>query len=264
MSFKHSLPYYYWRSVNNRESYENYDLFMSRVNKNIDKYNWLMEQFDVPAKLLINESIMSHKKSYPESWVINLRVFLYDKVSTRATLVYEKQVRKLDFDKSFNYELTEEERVLKPHPCNTYKKYYKTVFKGKLRTRQKTVTRRSPNRPAFNSNYKLCRYERLPIFEAAEVLKEYSSYIKELIQALGTEVLPIIGNAYQESVSITPVIGITQTNDKTNPWAIFTRINGMARKISSYKTASAALLGLTVLTHALYRKSHGDIHPLLE
>lgn len=264
MSFKHSLPYYYWRSVNNRESYENYELLMSRVNKHIDKYNWLMEQFDVPAKLLVNESIVSHKSSYPESWVINLRVFLYDKITTRATLVYEHHVRKLDFEKAFNYELSEEEKAMQARACNTYKRYYKTVFKGKVKTRSKTVVRRSPNRPAFNSKYKMCRYERLPIFEAGEVLKEYSSYIKELVQALGTEVLPIIGNAYKESVSITPVIGITKTSDAKNPWAIFAKVNGIAKKISSYTTASAALLGLTVLTQALYNKSHGDMHHLLE
>jgi hypothetical protein len=225
-----------------------------------------MDEFDVPAKLLVDESIVSHKKSYPESWVINLRIFMYDKRTTRAELVYEKQVHKLDFNKTFNYELTEEENALKipGKSYNTYKRYYKTIFKGKLKTRRKVVTRRSPNRPAFNSHYRMCRYERLPIVEASNILQEYADYLKELIQVLGTEVLPIIGDAYSESVNITPVIGLTKTNNKQEPWAMFVNIKGAAKKIGSYATANLALLALSVLTQTLYRKSHGDMYPLLE
>lgn len=264
--FKRSLPHYYWRSHTNREDYSNYELLIKRVNEHVDKYNSLFEQFDIPAKLLVVESIREHKKSYPQSFVIDLRILKYDKITTRAEIVYENRVRKLDFTHSFDYELIDEEKANRnpDRPYNTYTRYYKTVFKGKVRTRKKMIERRSPNGPIFNSKYKLCRYDRLPALEAYVVLTEYSNYIKDLTRVLGDEILPIIGNAYRESVTITPVIGITKTNDKKNPWSIFTRINGVANKIGSYATASAALLGLTILTQALYRKSHGDMYPLLE
>lgn len=265
-TYKHTLPYYYWRSVNNRESYHNYDLLISRVNKHIDKYNWLCEEFDVPIKLLVVEDIASHKKSYPEAWDINLRILKYDKRTTRADIVFEQRVRKIDFEHSFDYELTDEEKAARnpDRPNGVYTNFRYKRFKGSLIKTRVKVHRRNPNAPFFAGAYRHLRYRRLPIFEASVVLQEYSNYLKGLIKVLGRDVLPLIGDAYSKSVNMTPMIGITKTNDKHSPWSIFINIKGAAKKLGSYADASKALLGLMALTQSLYRQSHGDMHHLLE